>query len=188
MNFLESSALLAGQIGVDPDPSRWIETLQDRALVAIRPMKEHDAGAERQFTDAHAPRLQRLRFNGQLVCPFMRLATHFEEVGQGRTLAFAAFIPEGQNESILGVSSYSTNSDESSCTCDVVVLDEWHRRGLGSMLMKHLIEIARGKGIDYKFGTDSVGNEAMIEQARRLGFAQQINPHDRSRVLHGLWL
>ena len=100
-------------IGADPEHSRWIETLQDSTLVAIRPMTEHDTGAERTFIEALAPRLRRMRFQGQLVCPFVMLARQFEEIGRGRTLAFAAFIPEGQNESILGVSNYSTNSDGS---------------------------------------------------------------------------
>jgi GNAT superfamily N-acetyltransferase len=188
-NYLESGASFsADQIGLDPDQSPWFEMLQDSTMVAMRPMTENDAGAERTFTEALAPRLRRLRFHGQLVCPFMTQARQFEEIGQGRTIAFAAFIPEGQNESILGFSSYSTNSTESSCTCDVAVLDEWHRRGLGSMLMKHLIEIARGKGIDYMFGADSVQNAPMIELAKRLGFSQQIDPRDRSRIVHGLWL
>jgi GNAT superfamily N-acetyltransferase len=175
-------------IGMDPDQSRWFEMLQDSTMIAIRPMTEHDAGTERTFTKALAPRLRRLTFQGQLVCPFMPRARQFEEIGQGRTVAFAAFIPEGQNESILGIGRYSTNSDASRCACNVAVLVEWHRRGLGAMLMKHLIDIARGHGIDYMFGADSVNNAPMIEQARRLGFSQQINPRDRSRVLHGLWL
>jgi GNAT superfamily N-acetyltransferase len=194
MNFDESIASFSTDrigtdpIGTDPDQSRWFEMLQDSTMIAMRPMTEHDAGVERTFTEKQAPRLRRLRFQGQLVCPFMTLARQFKKVGQDRTLAFAAFILDGQHESIVGVSSYSTNGDASSCTCDVAVLEEWHRRGLGSMLMQHLIEIARGKGIDYMFGEDSVQNAPMIELAERLGFSQQINPRDRSRILHGLWL
>jgi GNAT superfamily N-acetyltransferase len=174
--------------GMDQDQSRWIEMLQDSAFVAIRPMTERDAGTERTFTQALSSRLRRLRFQGQLVCPFKTLAMQFDEIGQSRSLTFAAFVPEGANESILGISSYSANADGSSCTCDVAVLDEWHRRGLGSMLMRHLIEIARGNGIDYLFGADSVRNSSMIDLAERLGFSQQIDPHNRFRILHGLWL
>ncbi|HTD27906.1 MAG TPA: GNAT family N-acetyltransferase [Xanthomonadaceae bacterium] len=194
MNYDESTAssntgpIGGDSIGADQEHSRWIEMLHDRTLVAIRPMTEQDAAAEHAFTEALSSRLRHLRFQGQLVCPFTALTRQFDVIGQDRTLAFAAFIPDGLNESILGIGSYSTTADGSSCTCDVAALDEWHCRGLGSMLMRHLIEIARGKGIDYMFGADSVQNAPMIELAERLGFSQQINPGDRSQILHGLWL
>ena len=83
---------------------------------------------------------------------------------------------------------YNASRDGSSCECAVTVRDDWHHRGLGTALMKHLIEIARARGILFMESVDSAENIEMTDLARYLGFTREIDPQDASQVVHRLLL
>jgi hypothetical protein len=65
---------------------------------------------------------------------------------------------------------------------------ELHRSGLGTVLMKHLIEVARVRGILFMVSIDSVENLDMDDLARHLGFSRRIDPDDATLAVHSLWL
>jgi GNAT superfamily N-acetyltransferase len=88
----------------------------------------------------------------------------------------------------VGISRYSTSSDGTSCECAVTVLDDWQNKGLGAILMKHLIEVARSRGIKRMWSIDSAENLAMADLARYLGFQRSQDRDDASQVIHSLWL
>ena len=43
------------------------------------------------------------------------------------------------------------------------MLDDWQNKGLGAILMKHLIEVARARGIKRMWSMDSAENIAMSD-------------------------
>jgi GNAT superfamily N-acetyltransferase len=81
-----------------------------------------------------------------------------------------------------------TDADGKRCECAVTVFDEWQHKGLGSSLMKHLIEVARSNGIRCMFSIDSAENQAMKDLAGFLGFHTREDPDDSSQVIHELQL
>ena len=64
--------------------------------------------------------------------------------------------------------------------------DEWHGRGLGTALMRHLIEVARARGIHRMESIDSAENVEMRDLARFLGFHTSTDPEDARQVIHRL--
>jgi len=68
------------------------------------------------------------------------------------------------------------------------VLDDWQNKGLGAILMKHLIEVARSRGIKRMWSIDSAENLAMSDLAHYLGFQRSQDRDDASQVIHSLWL
>ena len=54
--------------------------------------------------------------------------------------------------------------------------------------MKHLIEVARARGISRMYSADLAENTAMVELARYLGFDWSLDPDDATQVRHTLWL
>jgi len=66
----------------------------------------------------------------------------------------------------------------------ITVLDEWQDKGLGAMLMMHLIEVAKSRGIQRMWSVDSAANVAMSELAHDLGFHREQDPEDASQVIH----
>ena len=54
--------------------------------------------------------------------------------------------------------------------------------------MRHLIEVARSRGIHKMISIDAADNLQMRDLARFLGFRRQVDPHDPTEVVHILTL
>jgi GNAT superfamily N-acetyltransferase len=166
---------------------RWSETLLDRSQVLVRPISKHDHEAERAFLEGLSSQARHFRFLGQVRTPSERMIKQFTEIDQAHEAAFVALVPASSGVRIVGVSRYCAD-DSGNCECAVTVADAWQDKGLGTVLMKHLIEVARARGIHRMTSLDSVENSRMKEMARHLGFHVRIDPDDASQVIHELEL
>jgi len=167
---------------------RWSQTLRDRSQVLIRTIVPQDRVAERAFLDTLSSEARRFRFLGQVKCPSERLMDRLTDLDPHGEAAFVAVIPEGSAERIVGVARYSASADGVACECAVTVTDEWQNKGLGSALMKHLIELARERGIHRMYSVDLAENLQMRDLARHLGFHVRVDPDDAGQVIHELSL
>jgi GNAT superfamily N-acetyltransferase len=178
--------LMPWQLG--PDYPRWTETLRDHSQVVIRPIRAEDAAAERTFIESLSPQARRYRFLGEVHHPSSELIERLTRLDYVHDLAFAAVVPDDARDKFVGISRYSTSSDGTACECAVSVLDDWQNKGLGAILMKHLIDVARSRGIKRMWSMDSAENLAMSDLARYLGFQRNQDRDDASQVIHSLWL
>jgi GNAT superfamily N-acetyltransferase len=156
--------------------------------VVIRPITPLDKEAERAFIEGLSLQARRYRFLGQVKCPSEALIEQFTNIDHVHEVAFVAVIPEDGHERIVGVSRYSTNEDGTQCECAITVSDEWQNQGLGTLLMRHLIEVARARGIQRMVSIDSAENVRMQDLAQYLGFHTRVDPDDSSQVIHELTL
>jgi GNAT superfamily N-acetyltransferase len=171
-----------------PDYPRWSERLRSGAHVVIRPIVRQDAARERAFIESLSPAASRMRFLGQVRHPSSALIEQLTDIDHAHDVALAAIVPDDAEQRFLGVARYSASADGSDCECAVTVLDDWHDRGLGTALMRHLIEVARARGILFMHSIDSTENTEMAQLARFLGFSRHIDPNDGTQVEHRLLL
>ena len=171
-----------------PEYPRWSETLRDHSHVVIRPITPQDKDAERAFIEGLSLEARRYRFLGQVKCPSEALIEQFTNIDYVHEVAFVAVIPDDGRERIVGVSRYSTDEDGTTCECAVTVSDEWQNRGLGTLLMRHLIEVARARGIRRMMSIDSAENVRMQDLATYLGFDTRVDPEDASQLIHEMEL
>lgn len=183
-----SSTPLVYRPSSGPEYPRWSETLRDHSHVVIRPITPQDKEAERTFIEGLSMEARRYRFLGQVKCPSEALIEQFTHIDYVHEVAFVAAIPENGHERIVGVSRYSTDASGTNCECAVTVSDEWQNRGLGTLLMRHLIEVAQARGIRRMISIDSAENVRMQDLARYLGFDTRPDPDDASQVIHELML
>lgn len=183
-----SSTPLVYRPSAGPEYPRWSETLRDHSHVVIRPITPHDKEAERAFIEGLSLEARRYRFLGQIKCPSEALIEEFTNIDYVHEVAFVAVVPEDGHDRIVGVSRYSTDKDGTSCECAITVSDEWQSRGLGTLLMRHLIEVARARGIRHMMSIDSAENVRMQDLASYLGFDTRVDPDDASQVIHELIL
>jgi len=169
-----------------PEYPRWSETLRDHTHVLIRPITPKDKEAEREFIENLSLESRRYRFLGQVKCPSEALIEQFTDIDYVHEVAFVAVTPEGGHDRIVGVSRYSTDGAGQVCECAVTVSDEWQNKGLGTLLMRHLIEVARARGIRRMFAIDSAENVRMQDLANYLGFDRRVDPDDATQVIHEL--
>ena len=172
----------------DFDPmSHWHATLRDGTRVLIRPIAKEDVDLERGFIERLSPESLEHRFLGQIK-PSDDVVKRLTDIDYRREMAFVAVRHEAGETREIGVSRFCLSDDSSSCECAVTVADEWQGRGLGHLLMRHLIEVARQRGIKRMFSIDSAANASMRELAASLGFERKPDHDYPSEVIHSLAL
>ena len=188
--------MIAVNIHPEPAPARrarpdvttrmeWKETLRDGTTVLVRPIRAGDAEVGRRFIQQLSPTSRRYRFLGE-VTPSVQLLDRLTNPDPARELAFIALIADGAQKREIGVARFSARRGGVVCECAVVVSDEWQHRGLGTILMRHLIDVARERGIECMYSMDAAENAGMRELAEHLGFRRIADPNDRTQVLHTL--
>ena len=176
-----------------PKPSgndllRWIDTLRDGTHVIIRPIRKQDAELERAFIKRLSPESRRMRFLGQIREPSEEMLRRLTDIDYKHEMAFIALVHRDGATKEIGVARYSTSADGKFCECAVTVSDEWHNKGLATLLMHHLIDVARTRGIRTMVSYDAIDNGQMRELATFLGFKRTADPRDSGMVVHSLTL
>lgn len=165
---------------------QWREKLRDGTTVLIRPIHATDIELERRFIEALSPESRRLRFLGQIGTPSPSLLAQLTNPDPRHDAVFVALIAEGAGKREIGVARFSAQPDGRRCECAVTVSEDWRNRGLATVLMQHLIEIARGRGIESMYSVDAAENPAMHDLATHLGFTCRRDPENATQVLHTL--
>jgi GNAT superfamily N-acetyltransferase len=178
----------AGQPATGSDTQlHWHDTLRDGTRVLIRPIHREDAALERAFIDRLTPESLGYRFLGQ-VNPGDEMIRKLTDVDLSHDMAFVALRHDEGEKREIGVSRFYVSRDGKSCECTVTVGDEWQGRGLGYLLMRHLIDVARQRGIKQMYSIDSANNYRMRELAQSLGFERKVDPSYPSEAIHTLAL
>ena len=141
--------------------SRWNEVLADGTQVLIQPVRDEDAAMECAFIDALSPQARRNQFLGQARHPSGKSIEQFTDLDYDHSMAFAAVVRDGAKDNIVGVGRYTATRDGTTCECAVTALDDWQKRGLVSVLMRHLIDVAEYRGITRMWSMDSAAYVAM---------------------------
>jgi len=171
-------------VGFDPE-MHWHETLRDGTQVLVRPIRKEDAALERAFIERLSPESRAYRFLGQVKVSD-DLVRRLTDLDYQRQVAFVALHNEAGETREIGVSRYCVSDDGTSCECAGVVSDEWQGRGLGHLLMRHLIEVARQRGIKRMFSVDAAANEPMRKLATDLGFERKVDHDYPTEVTYSL--
>ncbi len=76
----------------------------------------------------------------------------------------------GERELFLGLGQYSSQRGRATAETALVVCDAWQRMGIGSVLLEHLEDIARERGLQSLRGIVLDDNEPIKALAVKLGF------------------
>ncbi len=156
----------------------WKERLRDGGVVYIRPIRPGDAGRERAFLARLSPEYRGYRFIGLIKRPNGNVARELTSVDPEHEVALVALVREHGSETEVGAAPYFVGADHSRCDCAVTVDPEWQQRGVGRLLMRHLIEIAQARGIRRMYAVDPVRCAGAHKLAERLGFHCRPDPED----------
>jgi len=165
---------------------RWQETLRDHSSVLIRPISRFDRDAERAFIENLPLDAPRFKIFGQLGRPSEETIEQLTDIDYVHEMAFVAIVKEDAHERIVGVSRYRTDHLVLTCECSVTVDIAWQDKGLGTRLMKHLIEMAQAMGIQRMFAFSQVENLQMRDLASFLGFRTKVDDEHPDRVVYEL--
>ncbi len=166
--------------------THWIESLRDGTRVLIRPLQPEDREREKAFINRLSSEALRHRFLGSFREVSATLLDQLMLVDFRHQAAFVALAHDNGKLREVGISRYCSTDDDEHCECAVTVAGDWTQRGLGVVLMRHLIDLARRNGYKQMFSLDAADNEAMRDLASYLGFQRKQDPLDATQVIHTL--
>lgn len=173
---------------IDANTAHWNDMLRDGTHIDVRAITAHDGAAERSFIQALSPSSRRFRFLGQVGTPSDVMIARFTDIDYTHDVAFVATLSADPQHAFIGVSRYGVETGSDRCECAVTVSDDWQGRGVGAVMMQHLIDVARSRGIGTMYSIDSAENRCMADLAQFLGFRSRSDPADATQTLHELTL
>lgn len=95
------------------------------------------------------------------------------DIDPANAVAFIALVSHDGRERQVGAAQFHANGD--SCGAALTVSGEWRKRGVGSVLMRHLLDAARARGIRHMraFAPARGGSDRL---ASRIGFRRRVDP------------
>ena len=150
--------------------------------VEIRPMRADDKPMEADFVRRLSSESRYGRFMATVRELSPAKLAYLTEVDQVRHVALAAVADPDGGPAIVGVVRYVVDPSGRDCEFAIAIDDGWHRSGLAGVLMGHLVEVARARGLATMEGFVLAANAAMLRLARQLGFASHHDPEDRDTV------
>ena len=168
--------------------TRHHAVLGDGTPVLVRPLHPEDIELERSFIEALSPQSRRYRFLQAMRSPSDALLRQMMTINPATDAAFVAVLGEGDEAREIGVARFSASAGGQDCEFAVTVADEWQNKGLGTLLMHRLMEVAKGRGIKSMQSSDAADNSIMREFARHLHFHHKPDPQDAKLVRYSVEL
>jgi acetyltransferase len=173
------------KLAIRPYPLQYVYpcTLQDGTPVTLRPIRPEDELLMVNFHKTLSDRSVYLRWL-HLLGLSQRVA-HERLIGvcfldYDREMAFVADYhnPQTKQHEILGVGRIIKAHDANEAEFALLITDQFQGRGLGTELLRQLIQFGRDEKLQRLTGDILLENQTMQKICQKLGFRLQYLPHD----------
>lgn len=145
------------------------EVLHGGERLRIRPIRPEDEGLLLAFGRHLTPEDIRLRFFGPLRELSHEMAARLTQIDYDREMAFLLL----DGEDLIGVGRLAADPGFEQAEFALVVASDRQRRGYGGLLLGHVLDYAKQRGIKQVIGHVLRENTKMLELAARLGFKRE---------------
>lgn len=178
----------AGQKDQRAQSAGWHEVLADGTPVFIRPICKQDAKLERAFLRHLSEQGRHDRFVSVVQAPSAAVALRLTDIQRDGQVALIALVHQGGHDVEVGAGGYFRTPDGKACHAAIAVDDAWRRLGVGTLLARHMIGMARASGIRRAYVVDPVTRGEHHHLAERLGFRCRPDPEDPAAAVYELEL
>jgi len=162
----------AGGRGTDPRRYFAYDVTRDGGVVAIRASRPDDTGRLCEHFRSLSPTSAYFRFFSPKRRVSARELAGLTDIDFVRNVTLVATVRITGAERIVGLAQYVVDDDRrqhAQLACSVV--DEYQRRGIGTLLIEHVLGIARARGV-VEFAADVLGdNHTMLRLLTKSGLA-----------------
>ena len=145
--------------------------LEDGASVFLRPLKLTDEALLRAMFYKLSPESVHTRFFQLLKSMPHEKLQEFLRIDYEADMAFVVLTSRVEEEAeMIGIAHYLRDPRTNFADSAFLVRDDWQGRGLGTLLMKELVEAARRHGIAGFTADVLARNEAMLQVFHRSGY------------------
>lgn len=171
----------AARLAISPYPRELeMRAALDGTALLLRPLRPEDEPALQDLAQHMNPEDLRLRFFTPMKGLSHALAARLSQIDYDREMAVMA--RRADDGAVLGVARFSADPDNRRAEFAVALRSDWKGKGLGSLLMARIIDIARRRGIGEMIGDVLHENEPMLRLAKSLGFHLASHPEDPELV------
>jgi len=165
------------KLAIRPYPSHYVTDakLKDETEIVIRPIYPEDEALVMQFYKDISQNSLRQSYLKDL---------HYDELIAHERLIRICYIDydreitlvvelkhEKNKREILAIARFSKLANSNDAAYSLLVKDKWHKKGIGKLLLKHIINIAKEEKIDNLFSQMFEDNIEMINLCEKLGFS-----------------
>jgi acetyltransferase len=143
--------------------------------ITVRTLHPEDRAIEEAFVRDLSPTSRYLRFHSALPALTPAMTERFLNLDYPDQMALIASIPDGDGERQIAVARWARPQGETAADLGIAVADDWQGKGLGTALLKRLLELAAVAGIEQITANVLYENQRMRALARDLGF--RLAPH-----------
>lgn len=171
------------RLAIRPYPRKLEKTVvaDDGAEYLLRPIVPEDEPALHRAFAHLTPEQIRLRFFAPMKQMSHMAAARFTQIDYNREMALiitdADKVP-GEAE-LYGAVHIHADPDDEKAEYSIIVRHDLTRQGLGRLLMEHVIDYARERGIGEIEGDVLRENQPMLTLCNHLGFSQHTDAEDR---------
>ncbi len=160
-------------LAISPYPTKYVTSWRTRsgAEIVLRPIRPEDEPAKYEMLLSSSPESLRTRFFYTVKDIPHKFLIHFVNVDYDRHMSLIAETQEEEKKRMIGAASLVMNAEMTSGELAVFVHDSYQGKGLGTRLLKALIDIAREKSLPEVHADVLSENAAMLGIFRRFGFA-----------------
>ncbi|MBS0549528.1 MAG: GNAT family N-acetyltransferase [Proteobacteria bacterium] len=160
----------AARFAIRPYPVELETSVEWRGeTLRLRPIRPQDEDMINRFAEHLSPEDIRLRFFGPIKQLTHEMAARLTQIDYDREMAFLLL----DGEELLGVGRLAAEPNFESAEFALVVASGRQRRGYGELLLRHVLDYARTRGVKRVVGLVLRENRKMLALAERLGFERQ---------------
>ena len=162
------------RLAIRPYPKQLEETIRlaDGANLLLRPVRPEDGPEFQEMFAKLSPEDIRFRFLHPMKSIPPELSARLTQIDYDRDMALVLVPVDGRRE-ILGVVRISASPDMKKAEFAIVLRRDMTGQGLGSLLLKRIVDYSRDKGIGTIYGEVLSDNRSMLRLAEALGFERR---------------
>lgn len=171
-----------------PPHQGWHSKLPDGTSLWIRSIDGQDEELELEFLNSLSPEFRSLRFLGLVRDASPDVARELTNLDPAKAAGFIALVSHEGRERQIGAAHFHLDTRGDGCDCSVTVSEDWQKRGVGSSLMRRLVDAARARGIKHMRAHAPTHPDGSHHLAARIGFRRRLDRHDPATVVYHMKL
>jgi len=153
-----------------PEELERTETLKDGTQIFFRPVKPTDEPALSEMLYSLSRKSVRTRYFTHTMTFPHRDVQKLTNIDYRSDLAIVGIIPSPSGEEIVAIAQYFLDPKTRAAEVAFIVQDEWQQRGMGTILMDYLAQIARRRGVRRFYAKVLPDNRPMLAIFHNSGY------------------
>ncbi len=136
-----------GRIFIGPKELRTTMLLDDGTLIKFRPIHPTDEPGTRDLFYSLSQETVYYRYMSHMKRIPRKQMQNFVYVDHRNEVAIVGTVPEASGDEIVAIGRYYLDQKTNRAEVAFVVRDDWQNKGIGSFILKHLVNVAKRNGI-----------------------------------------